>query len=309
MSIRAWLVRRKIYAAFRKPTINKPLQERLGHFPKALDAVSRSFSFNPEGKATLEPAPDYPGDSEFLTALGAAGDKVIFYSHGGGYRWGHPKDFRDLAWRLSRETGARVFLLDYPLAPKVQAPQIVDAALEAYLTLIKTVAPENVILSGDSAGGGLSLALALRLKAGGHPMPAGLSLISPWLDVTGTSKSARENWAKDAMLDGEALALGGRAYAGDLDLQDPEVSPLFGDLAGLPPILAQAGSTEVLRDDTVRLGEKVCAAGGVVQADIWKNMHHDWHMSAAVIPEGRRAIRDMAKFMQKCWSGTWDRAA
>lgn len=300
MSIRAWLVRRTIYAAFRKPVKGQPLEVRMRQFPKALAKLG-TRPFKAEGRASITPAADYGGASEWVTAAGAEGRRRILYMHGGGYTWGEPPHFRDLAWRLSAATGASVLLLDYPLAPAAQAPAQGNAALAAYERLLVEAPPESIALAGDSAGGGLSLTLAQRINKAGLAQPAAISLISPWLDISGSGKSARENFHRDAMLDGEALALAGRSYAGDLPVDDPEVSPLFGELAGLAPILAQVGSTEVLRDDSVRLAERARTVGVEVELDVWRNMHHDWHMSAAVIPEGRKAIADMADFMTKHW--------
>ncbi len=298
MSLRAWLVRRTIYSIFRKPVKGQPLEARMKHFAVALDKVSDAKPFNAEGKAVIVAAEGYPGMSEWVIAHGADQSATILYSHGGGYVWGSPVQFRDFAWRLSAATGARVLMLDYPLAPEATAPQQGDVALAAYRRLLDEVDPGRVILAGDSAGGGLTMTLALRLKAKGVPLPAGIVLLSPWLDLTGGSGSVRENQDKDVMIDGAALALSGEIYAGGLALDDPEVSPLFGDLSGLPPILTQVGSTEVLRDDSTRLAEAVRAAGGQIRCDVWKNMHHDFQMSAAVMPESRKAIADMARFIQ-----------
>jgi len=303
MSFRAWLVRRTIYSIFKKPVKDAPLDVRMAHFAKALDKITSGKTFDPAGKAEITPAEGYPGKSEWVTARGvdasAAATPTIFYCHGGAYVWGSPREFREFGWRLSAACGARVLLVDYPLAPAETAPHVGDAALQAYRRLLADVDPAQIVMAGDSAGGGLTMTLALRLKAADLPQPAGIMLLSPWLDLTGSGQSVADNAAKDVMIDAESLAVKGKAYAGALDTADPEVSPLFGDLAALAPIFVQVGSTEVLRDDSTRLAARVREAGGDIVCDVWRNMHHDFQMSAGVMPEARRALRDLGDFVRE----------
>ncbi|WP_262690421.1 alpha/beta hydrolase [Kordiimonas aestuarii] len=300
MSIRAWLARRKIRSVFRpKMPPGTPDDVRLKNFSKALKAMEERLPGPPRGQCKIDKVDRSDGiKGEWITAKGAREDRIVLFAHGGGYTWGAPRPYRELGWRLSRACNARVFLLDYRLAPEHTCPAPIEDALRAYDWIIKKNPGLPVVLSGDSAGGGLTLATAHVIRDTGRPMPKALSLISPWLDLTGSGESIGVNADKDVMLDPDGIHYAADAYRGDLSAYDPRCSPLFGEQAGLPPVFLQVGDDEILLDDSVRFEARARSEGVAVKLDIWPKMHHVWHFSAMMIPEGRKAIADMAIFFE-----------
>lgn len=301
MSIQAWLVRRKIKAAFRpKMPPGTPDAVRLENFDKSLKAMEKRLPGPPKGKCKIEKVNTSDGvQGEWITAKGAREDRVLFYSHGGGYVWGGPKPYREFGWRLSKALNAKVFLLDYHLAPKHKCPAPIEDALRAYDWIMANHPGVPVVMSGDSAGGGLTLAAAHAIRDSGRAQPKAISLISPWLDLTGSGDSIRGNADKEVMLDPDGIHYAADAYRGDIPADDPRCSPLYGMQAGLPPVLVQVGSDEILLDDSVRFEARAREEGVSVTLDVWRKMHHVWHFSAIIIPEGRKAIADMGTFFNR----------
>ena len=168
----------------------------------------------------------------------------------------------------------------------------------AYSWLIsQSIKPSRLAFIGDSAGGGLVLSLLQELKKKKLPLPACAVLLSPWTDLSCSLPSMQENASKDPMLD-PILALDrARSYAGSLDLRDPAVSPLYGDLSGLPPLLIHVSSDEILLDDSRYLAERARQAGTLVELEIWDKMFHVWHFLAGILPQGRKAIQRIADFV------------
>lgn len=305
MSIRAWLVRRQIRKLFRRDLFTKAGQPvPAPNFKEAL-AVSEIKLPQPPAGTEIEPLEaNQRGQvfrGEWVSEPGVRSDRILFYSHGGGYVWGAPKFYRDLAWRLSKACDARVFLLDYSLAPEAKCPTQITEGLAA-LDYIRAQYPDaKITLSGDSAGGNLSAALMLDIRDSGRPAPAAVSLISPWLDLTGSGKSIISNGKLDVMLRPDGIGMAAALYAGGMAPNDPQVSPLFANLDNLPPVLMQVGSEEILLDDSTRFHAALQAAGGNSTLRVWRKMHHVWHMSAGLVPEGKKAIREIADFFARYW--------
>jgi acetyl esterase/lipase len=225
---------------------------------------------------------------------------VIYYCHGGGYIVGSPLPYRRLARRLARATNHDVAVIDYRLAPEHPFPAATDDALAGYRALLDAGhAPDSIVIAGDSAGGGLALVTLLRIAESGLALPAAGVLLSPWTDLAATGASVRENEALDAMLPAARVAEAAAAYAGATALDHPWVSPLHGDYARLPPLLLFAGSTEILRDDAVRVAERARAAGVEANLQIWPEVPHVFPVFADILPEGRRAIAHIADFVQR----------
>ncbi|MFC4347367.1 alpha/beta hydrolase [Kordiimonas lipolytica] len=301
MSIRAWLVRRKIRAVFRpRELANAPQEARLKHFEVALKASESKMPGAPSD-AVVETVDEGVVKGEWISVPGAREDRILMFNHGGGYVWGGPKQYRDLGARLSRAMKARVFLLDYRLSPKHKCPAAIDDALAAYDWISKNNPGVPITMAGDSAGGGLTLAATHAIRDSDRTNPVALALISPWLDVTGSGESVQANREKEVMLEADGIKIAGQVYSGELGPEDPRPSPLFGDQAGLPPTLVQVGSEEILLSDSTRFHEKAMAAGVSVHLDVWQKMHHVWHMQAGIVPEGKRAIADMAAFFEHHW--------
>jgi epsilon-lactone hydrolase len=227
-------------------------------------------------------------------------DKVIYYLHGGGYISGSAKTGRPLTAPLARQMGLRIFSVDYRLAPEHHFPAGLEDAVAGYHWLLSNgVEPRNISVMGDSAGGGMTLALALRLREGGAPLPACLVCLSPWTDMTGNSKSIGPNAERDPMFVAEDIHRYADAYLGNQSRLHPLASPLLGNLAGLPPMLIQVGRNEVLLDDARSLHEKVQAVGGASELHVYENVPHGWHFGAPFVPESREALREIAAFIAR----------
>lgn len=313
MSIRAWLVRRQIRKMFRPPHLkDAPIAAKQEAIAAGMTGSETALP-QPPSSTIIEKVDtefgDMPVRGEWVYAPGTGTNRVVFYSHGGGYFWGGPPPYRDLAYRISRATGARIFLLDYSLTPHATCPTPIDEAVAAYKWVSREMPDAPITAAGDSAGGGLTAALMLALKQQGLALPASYALISPWLDLTASGESIQTNDASEVMLDPDAITIAAKMYAADLPLDDPRCSPLFGDLKGLPPGLVQVSDTEILLDDSTRFFARAEAAGSDVTLKIWPKMHHVWHMSAAVVPESKKAIQEMADFWDPHWKNTHERAA
>jgi monoterpene epsilon-lactone hydrolase len=230
----------------------------------------------------------------------ASGENIIYYLHGGGYISGSAKTGRPLTAPLARQMGVRIFSLDYRLAPEHRFPAGLDDAVAGYRWLLSTgIDAKNISVMGDSAGGGMTLALALRLREAGEPLPACLVCLSPWTDMTGNSKSIAVNADRDPMFVAEDIHRYADAYLGNQSPLDPLASPLLSDLPGLPPMLIQVGRNEVLLDDARSLDAKVRAAGGSSQLHIYEAVPHGWHFGAPFVPESRAALREIAEFIER----------
>jgi acetyl esterase/lipase len=226
-------------------------------------------------------------------------DRHLFYLHGGGYIAGSPTVYRHLAWRIALAVGAQVLAPDYRLAPEHPFPAALDDALAAYLWLLAEGAEaRQVVLAGDSAGGGLAFALLQRLRDENRPLPAAVAVLSPWTDLALTGASLQRNAEADPMLDVAELPRAARAYLDGADPRHPWASPIYGDLSGLPPALIQVGGDEILLDDAARLAARLDRAGGIARLEIWPRMPHVWHLFAPVLPEARRAIGRVGDFLR-----------
>ena len=236
--------------------------------------------------------------AEWIVPPNAENDRVILYLHGGGYVMGSINTHRAMVARIARASNAKALALDYRLAPEHPFPAAVDDATAAYRWLLaEGYAPGKIVVSGDSAGGGLTLATLLALRDAGTPMPAAAVPISALSDMEGTGESFKTKAAKDPMVEFAGLNRMAKAYLGDADPKNPLASPLYGDYRGLPPMLIQVGEAEVLLDDSTRVAEKAKAAGVKVELEAWDDMIHVWHVFAKILPEGQQAIDKIGKYV------------
>lgn len=225
---------------------------------------------------------------------------TILYLHGGGYYFCSPRSHRSLVFALAMRTDARIFSLDYRLAPEHRFPCALDDAVAAYRRLLADGVPaQSIAIAGDSAGGGLALATLLKLRDEADPLPACGVLFSPWTDLASTGASIVTNDGRDPMFHGAALARAAKVYLGDADATNPYASPLYGRFEGLPPLLIQAGDTEVLLDDSTRVSEKARAAGVTVDLEIWPKVPHGFQLFAPFMPEANRALERAARFIRE----------
>lgn len=236
---------------------------------------------------------------EWLCAPAAEGSRqVMLYLHGGGYFFGSAAMHRQITARMSQSLRRPVLAIDYRLAPKYTFEHWRDDAVRAYEHLLaRGYRGEDILVSGDSAGGHLTLVLMQTLRDRGLPLPAAGICISPWTDLSNESASIRSNAARDPMIPAITLQLLSRYLLQDRDPYDALVSPLHGSFEGLPPLCVLVGSTEVLRDDSRRLAARALAAGVRVQYEEWHRMPHVFPIFAGVLPEGRSAFRHIARFV------------
>ncbi len=200
--------------------------------------------------------------------------------------------------RIARASNARALSIDYRLAPEHPFPAAVEDAIAAYKWLLaQGYKPGKIVIAGDSAGGGLTLAALLAIRDAGLPMPAGAVPISPWTDLEGTGESVRTRAARDVMVTQDNLQSSAKQYYGMHDPKDPLVSPVHANFRGLPPMLIQVGDAEILLDDATRVAKSAKAAGVEVELEVWDEMPHVWHVFAKLLPEGQQAIDKIGKFV------------
>jgi len=228
---------------------------------------------------------------------GTPADQAVLYLHGGAYVSGSPATHRHFGLDLARRAGLPVYMLDYRLAPEHPFPAAPEDAFAAYQALLAS--HTHVAVAGDSAGGGLSLAVALLARARGVAMPACLVLLSPFVDLSLTAPSCTERAPLDPFLTRDGLAADVQRYLGDADRRMPLASPLFADLAGLPPTLVQAGTDEILFDDFERIAAALTEAGVSTTFEPWPGMVHNWHLFPNWLPEAGDATAGIAAFINR----------
>lgn len=226
---------------------------------------------------------------------------VLLYLHGGGYIACSPETHRPLVGSLVRRIGGTAWVPRYRLAPEHPFPAGLHDAQAAYRWLVERrgVEPARLVIAGDSAGGGLALALALSLRGEGLPQPAAIVAFSPWADLTASGASLDENTDRCAMFAGDTIRRAATLYPGDASPEDPLVSPVFGDYRGVAPLLLHAGADEVLRDDAVRVAERARAAGVDVTLRLWPRVPHAWQFFPAVLPEARESLDEVRAFVAR----------
>ena len=222
---------------------------------------------------------------------------AILYAHGGGYVSGGLPYARILAAKLAIATGFTTYSFDYRLAPEHPYPAAFEDGLAVWSYLTdRMYTPDHVIFAGESAGGNLVLCMVQSLMAGGHPIPSRLLLFSPWTDMTATAPSYDSNSEKDPILTGDYISEVAKAYIADAgDPKDARFSPLYGVLDDFPPVYIMAGRNEILLDDSIRLADKINAAGGDAVTDIEEN---GWHVYQQMpIPIATRAMKRLSAYM------------
>ena len=236
--------------------------------------------------------------AEWVMAPGASAERVMLYLHGGAYIVGSVNTHRTLAVDLSRVTGARILVVEYRLAPEHTFPAAVDDVLIAYRWLLSQgVSPKRLVVAGDSSGGGLTLALLVAIRDAGEPMPAVAVCLSPFVDLATTGASMKTNVKADVMLRADLFEPVIKAYLGEADPCTPLASPLYADLHGLPPLLIQVGTDELLLDDATRIAAQACAAGVEVKLEVWDGMFHTWQAWGNMFPEASRARAYIGEFV------------
>jgi acetyl esterase/lipase len=275
--------------------------------PEHLSVVEMRLGFEILGRRL--PVPDDVSTSavhaggvpaEWVVAPGADPQRVVLYLHGGGYVVGSLATHRGLAGRLSRAAAARVLLLAYRLAPEHPFPAALDDATAAYRWLLASgIKPTRLAIAGDSAGGGLTIATLVALRNAGTPLPAASVCLSPWIDLEGTGASVTTKAHLDPVVQPDVLRQLAAWYLGGADPHTPLAAPLYADLRGLPPLLVQVGTAEILLDDATRLVDRATAAGVAVTLEAWDDMVHVWQLFASMLQEGQQAIDAIGAFIRK----------
>jgi acetyl esterase/lipase len=302
-SFRAGLVRVLLRNTVKNPLLRALPKPNLSRrYRRILDGGTFYFGRLPRGIARIPVEERAAGVfGEWILAHARPfSPRVVLYLHGGGYAGGSPAMYRSVTTAFARRCDARVFALDYRLAPEHPFPAALDDATAAYRWLLaQGIDASQIVVAGDSAGGGLTLSTILAIRDLGLPRPSGAVMIAPWVDLLATGDSVRTNARSDDVVvpdNGEHKLA--HAYMGGGALDDPRASGLYADLAGLPPFLIQASKIEVLLDDAVRLDAKARAAGVDSTLRLWDGLPHVWHLFAR-LPETREAFDDIAAFVSR----------
>jgi acetyl esterase/lipase len=238
--------------------------------------------------------------AEWIVPAEAPKRKVILYLHGGGYCIGSINTHRGMVSHIARVAETRALLIDYRLAPENPFPAALEDSTAAYKWLLSQgIVAGDIIIAGDSAGGGLTISTLVSLKEKGIPSPAAAVLISPWVDLAITGDSIISKADIDPMVTKEGLIEMAEAYMGDTDPRTPLASPLFADLEDLPPMLIHVGTAEILLDDAIRIFDHARKAGVEVTLNKAEGMCHVWHFFTIMLPEALEAIEEVARFMRK----------
>ena len=238
----------------------------------------------------------------WITPRGAATDRVVMYLHGGGYVVQSSRTHLKLASHIAVQSNCKVLSIDYRLAPEHPHPAAVTDALAAYRHLLDSgFAPERIAISGDSAGGGLTIATMVAARDAGLPQPSAGIPLSPWVDLEGTGESMDSNAANDFMVGRGALATMANLFVGAGSKRDPLAAPVYAELQGLAPLYIQVGGHETLLDDSTRLAALAARAGVEVRLDVFPEMQHVFQVFVGQMPEATEAVARIGAYLTSRW--------
>lgn len=283
------------------------LQRRLSPPPATLDvnrerrdleALARLFK--PLAPIQSSPLNAAGVPAEWITPQDLPAERILLYLHGGSFNAGSLNTHRALAANLCLAAHARALVIDYRLAPEHPFPAALEDAADAYRWLLTQGHPATrIAVAGDSAGGGLTISLLLHLRLQGLPLPAAAVCLSPWTDLAGKGESWQTNAHSDIVLTPHILFQSAEIYLAGADPCHPLASPLYADLRGLPPLLIQVASDELLLSDSTELARRAQSADVDVTLEIYPGMQHVWQFAASFIPESRQAIQSIGEFIQR----------
>ncbi|OWY23777.1 alpha/beta hydrolase [Sphingobacteriales bacterium UPWRP_1] len=296
-SIQSYLVRGTLHLA-KGVVIARKQHSEIGNLRRSFERATRNLPM-PGNVEVLHFKMNHIGAAWFTPSLGNS-QRAMLFLHGGGYATGSINTAKSLVAKLAVETGINILAINYRLAPEQPFPAALEDAVAAYEYLLQQdYLPQNISIAGSSAGGGLVLATLLYLKDNNLPMPAAAVCLSPWTDLTGSGSSLKTNVVKDPVLIARFMPQWAARYATNQPLSHPYISPLFGNLQGLPPLLLQVGTHEILLDDSVRFAETARNHGVDVTLEVWQNMMHGWQLHWVYMPEAGHAIANITRFLHR----------
>ena len=276
----------------------------LAHARQGFEKMALEFGPPLSGQKT-EPYSQGGVSGLWIRPEGSDGRRVLLYFHGGGFVVGSAVTGAAIAGYLAEKAEMHAFSLEYPLAPESPYPAQLDNAQAAYRMLLgRGFTPENIVVAGDSAGGNLTLALLLRLREKGMPLPAGAFMISPWADLNHALPTHTLKKDVDFALSAPFLEWMASCYAAGRERSDPFISPVNADLRGLPPLLIQAGSFETLLDDSLTLVRNAALADVPVRLSVWPGYFHDFQMFFSDLQGAEQALDEAADFLERALDGT-----
>jgi acetyl esterase/lipase len=270
--------------------------------PKLREEVERGASFFGKLRADLSLTPVRIGNlaAEWMRLAGAPPKKVILYFHGGGLVVGSIAAHRGIVAKFVAGSGISALVFDYRLAPENPFPAALDDCVAAYRYLLaEGISPAHIAFAGDSGGGNLVFATLLALKEQQLPLPAAAVALSPWTDLTNSGASWETNAPVDTLCWKAAQTFFSQYYVGEHDPASPLISPLFGELRGLPPLLIFAGGDELMRDDSTRFAEKARQVGVDVTLHVGAGLFHCYPACAPLFPEATQAMAEIGEFIKK----------
>jgi monoterpene epsilon-lactone hydrolase len=283
--------------ALREMLAQRPRPTALAERRQGIDAFAQAFPTAGDIKVETVSANGVP--AEWTSAPGADTGRVVLYLHGGGYVIGSLDSHRHVASEIARDVGGRTLALHYRLAPEHPFPAPVEDSVAGYRYLLaQGIAPRNIALAGDSAGGGLVVAALVAIREAGLPQPACGWCISPWVDMEGIGDSMTGLAGTDPIVQKEPLLEMSGLYLNGADPRSPLAAPLYADLRGIAPLYIQVGAAETLLDDSTRLASVAGAADVPVTLEVWPEMPHVWHLFHPRLTAGRRAIADGARYVR-----------
>ncbi len=294
-SIRSFFLKRYLHSA-QKAILRRKYHEDLQKLRKGFEMLANKHPLPKHVYFKRIYIQDIP--AAWIIPAKANKEIVMLYLHGGGYAVGSVNTHKALVSKIAKKAGVVALAIDYRLAPEHPFPAAIDDAISAYDYLLEqNYLPQNIFIAGDSAGGGLTIATLIALKEMGRPMPATAVCLSPWTDLAVTGTSVTEKAHLDPMIVGYLLSEWAARYAGETPTNHPLISPLYANLSGLPPMLIQVGTDEVILDDSTRFAQKAREQGTDVTLDVWDGMIHVWQYLWYVIPEANEAIKQIAAYV------------
>ena len=294
-SVTSYFIKKGIIVGAKKLNLE---EMDIGESRQIIDSFARKFSRLPKN-CKVDSIQIEGIYAEWISNYQTEEGKVILYLHGGGYGYCSADTHRSLAARIMIETGVKVLLPEYRLAPEHPFPAAIEDTLIIYRWLLKQgYQSSNIIFAGDSAGGGLSVAATLVLREQYEPLPAGLVCLSPWVDLTSSGESYSENSEKDPYLRSDLVRKTAQQYAAGVSLDNRLISPVYADFSGFPPMLIQVGSIEILLSDAQTLARKARHAGVEVNLTVWDGMWHVWQISNR-LPEAKQARKEIGEFIKR----------